>query len=215
MPRAIRFCAKFDAASWAASSPPATKARLTISTPAAVDAVGIRDRIRSGANASRAPGIMPSAVASERCSSVAPSRSARVRASPAPAPTPKPTAAARPAKPRGPAARKGTVEPTASPSLRPTVCSYPGAASNGRLAAPATDAIFSRAAFSMSSGSSAEAPVAADSSRPIAPGTMPLKVSLTCPSAVVSGAGWADSGNWAMTARATSASLAPSGPSIW
>ena len=120
-------------------------------------------------------------------SGVTPSPSARKRASPAPAPTPKPTAAALPARPSGPAARNGTVEPIASPSFRPTVSSYPGAASNGFLAASAYSLIFSRAAFSVSSGRRADAPTAADSTRPTAPGRRPFSPSFICPPSVVSG----------------------------
>ena len=175
------FCAKPDAVSCAASSPPASNARLIICTADAVAASGIRDRIRKGAKASNAPGSVPSAVAVPRWSAVASSASARVRASPAPAPTPKPTAAARPARPSGPARRNGAVEPIASPSLRGTDSSYPAAAVNGSFAAVATDLIFSRAVFSMLSGSSADAPVAALSTRPTAPGANPLKSSLAPP----------------------------------
>ena len=147
-----------------------------------------RPKMRNGAKASAAPGITPNPVAAARCSSVAPSASARVLASPAPAAVPRPTAAARPAKPNGPAARNGTVEPTASLSLRATVSSYPGAASKGFLAAVANSLIFSRVGFSYSSGNKAAAPAPAVSSRPTAPGTRPLKASLTCPPIVVSGA---------------------------
>ena len=162
--------------------------RLTRSTAVRTSPSGTRLRMRNGAKTSKAPGKVPSAVAVARCSSVAPSVSARVRASPAPAPTPRPTAAVRPARPKGPNARNGPVEPTASPNFRPGVSPYPGAGAKGALAAPATRAMVSRVGFSYSSGRRAEAPMAACSTSPTAPGMTPLKASPTWPKKVVSGA---------------------------
>ena len=177
MPLAIKFWAKPDAASCAASSPPAIKARLTVCTPSATTASGRRPKIRNGANTSNAPGIIPAAVALARSSSVAPSASARVRASPAPAPTPRPIAPTRPAAPRGPASKKGRVEPTASDPLRITESSYPGAASNGLRAAEARLSIPPRTDRSIPSGKAAAIPVPADSKRLTAPAGSPLSAS--------------------------------------
>ena len=138
--------------------------------------------------ASVEPTTAPPNVDNLRCSAVAPLSSARPRASPAPAATPVPTAAIAPGIPRGAIAKKGSTDPTPSPSLRVTVSSYPGAAANGALIAPAISLVLARVAFSYSSGSIEEAPVTAPSTRPTAPGTTPLKNSLTLPVTVVSGA---------------------------
>ena len=126
----------------------------------------------------------PSRVAVARSLPVTPLASAASRASPAPAATPSPAPAARPANPKGPSAKNGSVEPKPSPSLRVTESSYPGAASKGFLAIPASSFIFSRAAFSVSSGSMDAIPVPAVSAKPIAPGTMPLNISLMLPPTV-------------------------------
>ena len=173
----------------------------------------------------------PSCVARRRSSPVAPLASAASRASPAPAATPRPPAATRPAKPSGPAAKNGRVEPKPSPNLRITESSYPALASNGFLAIPASSLIFSRAAFSVSSGNNALIPVPAVSSKPIAPGTNPLPNSLMLPPTVGFGlsnssrsarscckrastlaSSWEDMRFW--TAEITCCRVAPSGPSI-
>ena len=138
----------------------------------------------AGASKSNIPVGAPSWVARRRSSSVAPLASADSRASPAPAATPRPPAATRPASPRGPAAKNGRVEPKPSPNLRITESSYPALASNGFLAIPASSLIFSRAAFSVSSGNSALIPVPADSSKLMAPGINPLPNSLMFPPTV-------------------------------
>ena len=71
-----------------------------------------RPTILAGPNISNAPGIVPRAAALLISSSVAPAASARWAASPAPAVIPVKAPTARPAKPKGAAARKGRVEPT-------------------------------------------------------------------------------------------------------
>ena len=168
-----------------------------------------------GASKSSKPVGAPSWVARRRSSGVAPLASAASRASPAPAATPIPAAAARPASPSGPSAKNGIVDPIPSDKRRPTDSSYPGAAANGFLITPAISLIFSRAAFSVSSGNNALIPVAAVSARPTAPGTTPLKNSFAWPSTVVSGgcAIWRCCINLC-AARNKSCSDAPSGPSM-
>ena len=174
-PLEIKFCA----ICWAASVAPSTPPRAS-----AVVMMFFRGPI-CGASKSSKPVGAPSCVARRRSSSVAPSASARRRDSPAPADVPRPTLAPRPSKP-APGIKKGAVEPTPSPSLRPTESSYPSAASNGFFAMPAMSLMASRAAFSVSSGNNALIPVPAVSSRPMAPGTMPLPNSTMLPPIVVS-----------------------------
>ena len=133
------------------------------------------------------PTPAPSSVAVRRCSSVAPACSARVRASPAPAPIPVATAPAIPKGPNAPMARKGYTELKDSPNLRPTLSSYPGAAVNGARAAWANSRAFAATTFSVSVGSSAEAPIAVLSAKLTTPGIWPFINSLICPPKVVSG----------------------------
>ena len=140
-----------------------------------------------GASRSSKPVGAPSWVARRRSSGVAPLASAASRASPAPAATPIPAAAARPASPSGPSAKNGIVDPIPSNNRRGIDSSYPGAAANGALATPAISLIFSRAAFSVSSGNNALIPVAAVSARPTRPGIGALKISFTWPRTVVFG----------------------------
>ena len=186
IPLLMMFCAACDAASCAASSPPAISARFTYDVAPSSTGSPRRFRIRVGANISVAPTAAPSKVDAVCCPSVAPSAADFSTCVPAPAPIPRPYPATRPARPNGPVATKGRKEPVASPNLRPTVSSYPGAAANGALAAAAVSLMYCCVAFSCSSGSSADIPVPACSTSPIAPGTRPLKNSLVCPPNVVS-----------------------------
>ena len=187
IPLAIAFCATFCAASVPASTPPDARARLI--TPMALPAPPGNAASAISTAASIAPGRVPSPVAADRCSSVAPDCSARVRASPAPDATPRPIPAPMPTGPKNANGAIGNIEPRPSPICRPNDCSYPGAASNGALAVVAMSLMAARADFSVSSGNSALIPVPALSNRPTAPGINPLPASLTCPKNVVSGGG--------------------------
>ena len=117
-PLAIAFWAIACAASVAPSTPPDTKARRTIlrdfPTPPGRAASAMSIAV------SKPPGRVPRAVAFLRCSAVAPSSSARVRASPAPDARPIPIPAATPGAPKKPNGTAGMMEPKPSPSLRPT-----------------------------------------------------------------------------------------------
>ena len=181
--------------------------------------------LSEGAKASNRPGPIPNAVANARSEPVIPSDSARCRASPAPAAAPTPTPTARPTPPKGPSAKNGNVDPRPSPNFLPTESSYPGAASNGFLIAPAISANLLRAAFSVSSGNIEAKPAPAVSAKPTAPGIMPLNVSAMFPPKVVSGGvgGTAlsvsislrrSANSYCLAARIRSSSLAFSGPSI-
>ena len=186
-PLAIAFCAISCAASVAPSTPPDSNARFT--KPIALPAPPGKLASAISTAASIAPGRVPSPVAADRCSSVAPACSARVRASPAPDATPRPIPAATPGSPRNANGAIGNIEPRPSPICRPQEFSYPGAASNGFLAVVAMSLMAARADFSVSSGNSALIPVPALSNKPTAPGINPLPASLTCPNNVGSGVG--------------------------
>ena len=181
---AIAFCANPAAASVAASIPPVSNALPTLCTPLSITPASNFFNILAGAKSSNRPTGAPYAVAVAICSGVASASSARNLASPAPAPVANAVTAALPTIPKGANAKNGIKEPNASPNFLPTVSSYPGVGAANSLNGFNTSVAVSRIPCSVtrpSSSANAEAPTAAVSTNPAAPGIIPLKNSFVWP----------------------------------
>ena len=178
MPCSIKFCAMFCAVSCTASIEPVFDALTSRSVIPLTGLTPNRPMSRSIGSRSVRPGKMPYAVAELICSGVVPACWARCRASPAPIAI---AIAARTGVPPG--TKNDPILPTPSNIWVGIVSSYPGAAwGESRLASSLTRLT---TGFSISSGSNAAAPTAADSNPPINPRGIALSASLACPAIVV------------------------------